>query len=43
MEEALKLVRRGGRVLIISMFIDDVPIRMGRVQVNEIEGKGSNT
>ncbi|MEK1831199.1 zinc-binding dehydrogenase [Priestia megaterium] len=40
--QALQLVRRGGRVIIVSVFTSDIPINMGTIQANEIEIKGSN-
>ncbi|MFP3668779.1 alcohol dehydrogenase catalytic domain-containing protein [Priestia sp. SIMBA_032] len=40
--QALQLVRRGGRVIIVSVFTSDIPLNMGAIQANEIEIKGSN-
>lgn len=41
--QALQLVRRGGRVIIVSVFTSDIPINLGLVQNREIRIEGSNT
>lgn len=40
-DQALQLVRRGGRLIIITLFTSKIPFDMGLVQLNEIELKGS--
>ncbi|MCL6597602.1 MAG: alcohol dehydrogenase catalytic domain-containing protein [Alicyclobacillus macrosporangiidus] len=43
LEQALRIVKRGGKVIVVSIFSAPVQIPLGVVQLNEIELKGSNT
>jgi L-iditol 2-dehydrogenase len=40
-DQALTLVRKGGRVILITLFSEKIPFNIGYVQLNEIEVKGS--
>lgn len=40
-DQALQLVRKGGRIIIITLFSEKILFDMGKVQIDEIEIKGS--
>jgi L-iditol 2-dehydrogenase len=41
-DEALRLVKRGGTIIVIALFTDPVAIDLNTLQANEIELKGTN-
>lgn len=40
--QALRLAKRGGKIIVIALFTDPIPIDVNTLQANEVDLKGSN-
>ena len=41
-DQALRLAKRGGKIIVIALFTDPIPIDVNTLQANEVDLKGSN-